>query len=211
MFPLLGQSPPASSVSCTQSSPAIPRTTSLEGVAELAGDMVLTCQGGVPTPAGQAIPQLTLLAFINVNVTSRLLATSPDLSEALLSIDDPAPSIQLACPYVFISGGRPLITWQSPAKPGSLLTMFGTGFGPVNNQPATGLPATDFTSTTLNTPTVTIGGIPAEVTFSGLAPGLVGVWQVTVKLPEGVTFGPAVPVKLSIGGIDANPVTISLP
>jgi len=51
---------------------------------------------------------------------------------------------------------------------------------------------------------VTIGGVPADVTFSGLAPGLAGRLEVSVKLPEGVTFGPAVPVKLSIDGIDAN-------
>jgi uncharacterized protein (TIGR03437 family) len=58
---------------------------------------------------------------------------------------------------------------------------------------------------------VTIGGVPATAGFSGLAPGVVGVWQVSVKLPEGVTFGPAVPVKLSINGVDANSVMISLP
>jgi uncharacterized protein (TIGR03437 family) len=92
-----------------------------------------------------------------------------------------------------------------------MLTIYGTGFGPVRNQPATGSAATEFTSTTVNTPTVTIGGVPATVGFSGLAPGVVGVWEVSVKLPESVAFGPAVPVKLSINGVDANGVTISLP
>src|SRR5258708_3157666 len=97
IVPVLGQQPPPFGVPCN-SSVDLPAIVTSEGVAELASDVVIKCQGGSPTPAGQAIPQVTLRAFTNVNVTSRLLMTSPDLSEALLLIDDPAPQIQLACP-----------------------------------------------------------------------------------------------------------------
>ena len=61
--------------------------------------MVIKCQGNASsTPPGKAILQVTIRAYLNVNVTSRLIATSPNLSEALLLIDEPSPSAQLACP-----------------------------------------------------------------------------------------------------------------
>ena len=39
------------------------------------------------------------------------------------------------------------------------------------------------------------GFVPDEdVTYSGLAPGLVGVWQINVKIPKSVPPGSSVPV-----------------
>jgi uncharacterized protein (TIGR03437 family) len=156
----------------------------------------------------------TTLAQVNVEIPWELAGLSEGSLKVTVDGRESAPvTIKLAdtAPYIFVSGGRPVIARQLPVQPGSMLTIYGTGFGPVHNQPATGSAVTEFTSTTLNTPTVTIGGVSAEVTFSGLAPGLAGVWEVNVKVPDGVTFGPAVPLKLSIGGVDANAVAISLP
>src|SRR5258708_1338555 len=97
IVPVLGQTPLGFGVPCTVSVD-LPAIVASEGGAELASDVVIRCQGGSPAPAGQAIPQITLRAYTNTSVTSRLLMTSPDLSEALLLIDDPAPQIQLVCP-----------------------------------------------------------------------------------------------------------------
>jgi uncharacterized protein (TIGR03437 family) len=38
-------------------------------------------------------------------------------------------------------------------------------------------------------PTVMIGGIPAPVIFSGLAPGFVGLYQVNVTVPPSTANG----------------------
>ena len=43
-----------------------------------------------------------------------------------------------------------------------------------------------------------IGGIAAEVLFSGLAPGFAGLYQVNVTVPANVTAGPAIPVRVSV-------------
>ena len=84
----------AQNFSCTASS-GVPPTVRTEGLAERAGDLVLTCTGGTPTPAGLPVPQQNIRVFLNVNVTSGLL--DGDWSEALLMIDDPAPDAQRLC------------------------------------------------------------------------------------------------------------------
>ena len=55
-----------------------------------------------------------------------------------------------------------------------------------------------------------IGGVPAPVLFSGLAPGAIGEYQVNVQVPPGVTPGSAVGVTISIGGVLSNAPTIAL-
>jgi uncharacterized protein (TIGR03437 family) len=98
-----------------------------------------------------------------------------------------------------------------PAKIGEFITIFCTGLGSVTNSPATGAPASDtIHSTTIAMPEVTIGGLPATVSFSGLAPTYVGLYQVNVQIPSGVAAGDAVPLLLSIGGVNANAVTVAI-
>jgi uncharacterized protein (TIGR03437 family) len=57
---------------------------------------------------------------------------------------------------------------------------------------------------------VLIGGAPASVQFSGLAPGMVGTYQVNAVVPSGSATGDTVPVAISIGGITSNTVTIAI-
>jgi len=57
---------------------------------------------------------------------------------------------------------------------------------------------------------VTIGGVPATVLFSGLAPPYVGLYLITLKVPAGTPPGNAVPVVMSIAGFQSNTVTIAV-
>jgi uncharacterized protein (TIGR03437 family) len=59
-------------------------------------------------------------------------------------------------------------------------------------------------------PTATIGGQPAVVLFSGLAPGFVGLYQVNVTVPANAPSGSAVPLVLTINGVASNTVTIAI-
>jgi uncharacterized protein (TIGR03437 family) len=99
-----------------------------------------------------------------------------------------------------------------PARPGEFLTIFCTGLGPVSNRPASGAiaPTSPPLATTTATPTVTIGGEGATVSFSGLAPGFVGLYQINVPVPVTARAGNEVPVILSIGGATSNTVTIAV-
>jgi uncharacterized protein (TIGR03437 family) len=104
-----------------------------------------------------------------------------------------------------------LVDASNPAMPGStVLQIFCTGLGPVTIQPQTGSPAPlNSLSYTSTTPTVTIGGVPAGVSFSGLAPGFVGLYQVNAQVPPGLAANGAVPVVISMPGATSNTVTIA--
>jgi len=70
----------------------------------------------------------------------------------------------------------------------------------------------EFASTTVlapttTTPQVTIGGQPATVQFSGLTPGLPGLYQVNVYVPTGISAGTA-PISLTINGATTQASTL---
>ncbi len=98
-----------------------------------------------------------------------------------------------------------------PATANDYIVIFCTGLGPVTNQPLTGsaAPSSPYSETT-TLPKVTIGGASATVIFSGLAPGFVGLNQINVQVPAGAAKGSAVPVSVSIGGVQSNTVTIAV-
>ena len=54
------------------------------------------------------------------------------------------------------------------------------------------------------------GGIDANVLFAGLTPTEVGLYQVNVTIPAGVTPGPAVPLVLTAAGQVSAPVTVAI-
>jgi uncharacterized protein (TIGR03437 family) len=60
--------------------------------------------------------------------------------------------------------------------------------------------------------TATIDGLPANVTYSAEAYGLVsGVWQVNVQVPPGVHTGIPVNISLTLGGKNSQAgVTVAL-
>ena len=101
---------------------------------------------------------------------------------------------------------------SNPATAGSsYIQIYATGLGAVSNQPASGSPALTLPlSMTAATLTVTIGGATAAVIFSGLAPTLVGVYQIDAMVPSGSATGVAVPVSISIGGASSNTVTMAV-
>ncbi len=110
----------------------------------------------------------------------------------------------LAAPIGAFPGSR-------PAQPGESVSVFCTGLGNVTNAPEPGAPAvSNPLSHTLNTPIVTLGSQQIEVTFSGLAPGFVGLYQVNIQIPSGAPSGSAVPLALSIGGVVSNTATIAV-
>jgi uncharacterized protein (TIGR03437 family) len=69
-----------------------------------------------------------------------------------------------------------------PAKAGDVLTIYGIGFGPVTPTTGAGVIATQATSLT-NKVTFLFGQTPATVSYQGLAPSNVGLYQFNVQVP----------------------------
>jgi uncharacterized protein (TIGR03437 family) len=102
-----------------------------------------------------------------------------------------------------------------PAKRGEVITLYATGQGSVPGMPDDGA-AGDGQSTT-DKPDVIIGGAvvsSANVQFSGLAPTLIGVWQINVKVPDTAAPG-AVQIALryhdkasSVAGIPTTVIQV---
>ena len=91
---------------------------------------------------------------------------------------------------------------SNPAPVGSVVQLFGTGGGTLTNDtlPLLTLPVS-----------ATVGGASAQVTYAGIAPGLVqGAMQVNVQIPSGITPGPAVPIVLTVGQSMTNQVTLAI-
>ena len=103
-----------------------------------------------------------------------------------------------------------LVDISNPAHAGSTtIVIYCTGLGTVTNQPPTGqIALANPLSQTTTLPLVYIGGVAASVSFSGLVPGEVGLYQVNAIVPGGVAPGLLVPVSLAIGGVSSNTVTI---
>jgi uncharacterized protein (TIGR03437 family) len=107
------------------------------------------------------------------------------------------------------SDGAP-VAGDRAGRPGDVLILRCTGLGAVTGTPVTGRAAPlDQLLRTREFPVVRVGGVSAEVLFSGLAPGLVGVYQMNVRLGAGTPAGPQTPVTVAMGSQVSTPFPIA--
>ncbi len=99
-----------------------------------------------------------------------------------------------------------------PAARGDFVSLFATGAGVTIPASFDGLVASAPLPTPVGHVSVTIGGLPCQLSYEGAAPGLVsGVLQINAQVPAGVTPGPAVPVQIGIGTASSLPlVTVAV-
>jgi len=109
-------------------------------------------------------------------------------------------------------GASQPITPSNPARIGGSLKIFAAGLGLADPLPESG-DAAPPSSTLHNEVKVTIGGVEVPITYQGLAPGQVGVYQVDVLLNSGLPTGDEIPVVILQTGISSessSSVTIPL-
>ena len=172
--------------------------------------------------------QVALFAVDSVNGQQQInfqvpweVATGPNATIAVSNGDTAGASISVpvltAQPGIFnySAGGNTfgailhadfqLADTAHPAKPGETVLIYCTGLGAVSSPPADGEPGKG--QPTVATPTVTIGGTKATVSFSGLAPGFVGLYQINVEVPDGLAAGNQ-PVVVEVAGAFSNSVLL---
>jgi uncharacterized protein (TIGR03437 family) len=109
-----------------------------------------------------------------------------------------------------LTGTASLAGPASPVLKGGVLELYGTGLGAVDQPQSDGQPASLALARTVVPVSVTIGGQPASVLFSGLAPGAVGLYQVNVRVPDDAPSGPTVEVIVTQKGVRSNTVTVAV-
>jgi uncharacterized protein (TIGR03437 family) len=143
------------------------------------------------------------MKVITANIAS-LLYTLPLASYGPAAFEYTGSDGQLYAAALDTSGQ--LITTSHPAQRGQYISIYANGLGPVTNQPASGATSPGVTlaqSTSLSAISVTIGGRPAQVTFSGLAPDYVALYQLNVVVPTDAASG-VLPLVITGNGIAAK-------
>ncbi len=188
----------------SQSANALPLPT-------LLADSCLTVNG-TPIPmmyvsGSQINAQLPFSASGNATV---VLRTPGGISQGLnLTIQPTAPSVfrsgtagpQTGIPTIVRSANNTLVTPSNPIHQGDEIIIYATGLGTVSPTVADGAPGPSKPlAVTTFAPTVTIGGVNLRVDYSGLAPEMVGVYQINAKAVTKLPTGLSVPLIINQGG-----------
>ncbi|MBZ5674360.1 MAG: hypothetical protein LAP61_08960 [Acidobacteriia bacterium] len=95
-----------------------------------------------------------------------------------------------------------VVTSTNPVHRGDILTIYLTGLGAVNPPVSDGSAGlVDPLSTTVVNPVVKIGGVDADVLFSGLVPGMPGAYVINVSVSNSTPQGLSVPLTITQGDI----------
>ena len=207
------------------SSPGTPLPTTLNNVSVTMNGTAIPLLFVSPSQINAQVPwslsgtSQVQVVIMNENGSSvPVSANLADVAPAIFTADGKQAVAYIAATrtYTFNPGQTSRI-----ARPGEYLRIYATGLGPVNNTPSTGA-APDSTlsvaptlSTSISSPSVTIGGVAAVVSFAGLAPqginpDYAGVYEVDAQIPLTAPAGPAVPVTLSTNGVTSSTATIPI-
>lgn len=102
-----------------------------------------------------------------------------------------------------------LVNAASPAHPGEVLIMYLVGMGATNPSTPTGQQTTGPLEPAVVQPIVTVGSQQAVVSFAGLSPGGIGLYQINFQVPLGLPGGSA-NVTVTQGPAAANVTTLPI-
>lgn len=98
-----------------------------------------------------------------------------------------------------------------PEATGKIVVIYATGMGNTNPLVADGQAApSNPLALATGTTEITIGGQAAQVQFSGLAPGFVGLWQINVQLPANLPTNVNTPLTVTLKGRQSLPTTLAV-
>ena len=137
----------------------------------------------------------------NSGISDIFLTNVLSSAPAIFSVQGPAPDEKLFA-AVFRLENNLLATLSNPLRRSEVGIAFTTGLGAVTPLLLDGNAAPlDPLATTIANPAVRVGDATAEVLYSGLAPGFVGLYQINFIVPWGAPLGLQVPITISAGGV----------
>lgn len=179
------------------------------------GDSCLTVNG-LPLPLIFTSPtqinaQLPFQATGNVTL---ILRTPGGVSDNYnLVIQPAAPSVFRAAidgydsliPTIVRGENGLIVTTSNPVHRGDALAIYLTGLGQTMPALDAGLPApADPLAYALTEPTVSLGAVSLPVSYAGLTPGQVGLYQINVSVPHNVPTGLTIPLKITQGAASTS-------
>ena len=192
----------------TESARQLPLPTMLGGVCVTANQTSVPLFYTSPTQINAQLP--AELATGRVTLTVRSRDTARVSSSVAVQVNAAAPGV-----FTMSAEGRTQaalfhaddftpVTPKNPGKRDKDLILFATGLGRVNPAVASGAAASDKPlSATSQEVTVTIGGHGMIVSYAGLAPGYVGLYQINLRVPGDRVQGDSLPVAVTIGGVSS--------
>jgi uncharacterized protein (TIGR03437 family) len=135
-------------------------------------------------PIGENTLTVTAVNGLSVSRTFSLVAVQPGIFSGAV-----------------VHSGTLVSALTTPVRGGDFIEIYCTGLGPTRT--SGGL------SRTVTTPVVYFGSVAASPSFSGLAPGFVGLYQVNVQVPSGLAGG-TVPLLVTSGNAYSNEVKITV-
>jgi len=112
---------------------------------------------------------------------------------------------------ILVAGAGMVADAARPARLGETIEVYATGLGAVEESPGDGTAnPTDRLIRVTGEVTARIGVEPVRVTFAGLAPGFVGLYQVNIELVGDLPSGGAVQLTLFVNGEESNTVTLAI-
>jgi uncharacterized protein (TIGR03437 family) len=163
--------------------------------ATLNGTQVIV--GGVPAPISTLSPgvltaQLPFELAPNMQYQVIVSANGALTAPATIQVSGTAPGVQASTAGLlsaFHVSGAP-ISETSPAAPGETIVLFATGLGATDTPVASGAPSpASPLANAVDQPSITINGGNAPVSFAGLQPAMVGVYQVNTMVPADAPDG----------------------
>ncbi len=149
----------------------------------------------------------------------RSIANQAASASATITVAKYAPAVIMTAggqPSIYHSDGS-LVTTSNPTTRDQTLTVFAAGLGPTTGGSVTaGAPSPSSPLAVTAQVSVYFGPVgysqaPVVVNWSGLVPGLVGVYQIDVYVPGTHYEGNAVPVSIAVGGVFSPSTGSNLP
>jgi uncharacterized protein (TIGR03437 family) len=179
----------------TQAAPFFPLPYSLAGVSATVN--------GISAPLYSAAPdELKVQIPYEAGSGASVLAVNNNGKVAYFPV-----TIAAAAPGIFTAADGSLSA-NATGRRGQTIVAYVTGEGDLNPSTPTGsTPAAGTAASRLPKPrlgvAVTVGGLPATVTFAGVQSGTAGVMQVNFTIPAAAPMG-VQPVVVSVGGVASS-------